>query len=67
MAKALNILPFMCAFDIIYKRKSTPNTIFNERLSVKNVHEIKRSDYAVKENAIKQCASCTEEGENEDH
>ena len=28
MAKALNILPFMCAFDIIYKRKSTPNTIF---------------------------------------
>ena len=29
MAKALNILPFMCAFDIIYKRKSTPNTIFS--------------------------------------
>ena len=28
MAKALNILPFMCAFDIIYKGKSTPNKIF---------------------------------------
>ena len=41
MAKALNILPFMCAFDIIYKGKSTPNKIFDEHLVAKNVHEIK--------------------------
>ena len=40
MAKALNILPFMCAFDIIFKGKSTPNTIFNEHFICPLVHEI---------------------------
>lgn len=67
MAKALNILPFMCVFDIIYKGKSTPNTIFNERFAAENVHEIKWSGQRQKETLIKQCISCTQEGENEDH